>query len=349
MSRRLRRAWSALADATQGETIYAIAYHSTNEYDFTYSLLAANTEEALSKLVAARPTSPTWPWYRGLRWSFAEWDYLEVGNGANEISEAEFLHDPEYVDLDDYIQFNMDAYADVATCLGALRRELLDRGETGPDTVFLISCGDISEAFLLRGVRALNDADVAQRFVDEHTSIPAANRIRSVEPDQRATFIFSEYERLMLLRSRDVTDPVASGPAKGLSVYDLEDLMPELGAIAIPQLLGLIERHAFARVFTGRGTPDFERYGAFYAEAELATSATFCLVQCADNVTDTHVKQLQALLGRRVELDQPLQLAGTLAENLARVLHELRPNRFPRSEMSPTTNHLTNPEAFLLD
>ena len=40
-------------------------------------------------------------------------------------------------------------------------------------------------------------------------------------------------------------------------------------------------------------------------------------------------------------------LASTLAENTARVLRQLRPRRFPESEMDPVNYKLLNPEPFL--
>jgi hypothetical protein len=48
-----------------------------------------------------------------------------------------------------------------------------------------------------------------------------------------------------------------------------------------------------------------------------------------------------------VERDKRLKVASTLAENTARVLHDLRPRRFPESQMDPQTYKLLNPEPFV--
>jgi len=53
-------------------------------------------------------------------------------------------------------------------------------------------------------------------------------------------------------------------------------------------------------------------------------------------------------VGDFVERDRRLRVASTLAENTARVLHELRPRRFPETVMDPLTYKLLNPEPYLL-
>ena len=66
-------------------------------------------------------------------------------------------------------------------------------------------------------------------------------------------------------------------------------------------------------------------------------------------MNDRDVARLQQLVAGFVERDRRLRVASTLAENTARVLHELRPRRFPPSEMDPLTYKLLNPEPYLPD
>jgi hypothetical protein len=81
-------------------------------------------------------------------------------------------------------------------------------------------------------------------------------------------------------------------------------------------------------------------------EVWLAGSALF-LVRRVGLVTEKEIARLQKLVGEFVERDRRLRVASTLAENTARVLHELRPRRFPPTAMDAQTYKLLNPEAYL--
>jgi hypothetical protein len=53
------------------------------------------------------------------------------------------------------------------------------------------------------------------------------------------------------------------------------------------------------------------------------------------------------VLVNRVELDERLSKTCPLAENIARVMHELRPRRYPATILDEDTNHLRNATLFL--
>jgi hypothetical protein len=82
-------------------------------------------------------------------------------------------------------------------------------------------------------------------------------------------------------------------------------------------------------------------------EVWLAGSA-LVLVRRIGHVTEREVARLQRLVGEFTERDRRMRVASTLAENTARVLHELRPRRFPPTVMDPQTYKLLNPEPYLL-
>jgi hypothetical protein len=65
------------------------------------------------------------------------------------------------------------------------------------------------------------------------------------------------------------------------------------------------------------------------------------------SLSDSDVARIEHLIVRRVDVDRARPMASTLAENLARVLHQLRPKRFPDPVLNPKTNHLDNPDPFL--
>ncbi len=64
-------------------------------------------------------------------------------------------------------------------------------------------------------------------------------------------------------------------------------------------------------------------------------------------ISDRDIRRLQELVARFTGRDRRLRVSSTLAENTARVLHQLRPRRFPDRQMNPGTYKLLNPEPFL--
>ncbi len=112
------------------------------------------------------------------------------------------------------------------------------------------------------------------------------------------------------------------------------------GPKVVPKLVDLVAHYGFASAF------DHNR-GLETREVWLAGSALF-LVRRVGLVSDRELARLQKLVGDFVERDRRLRVASTLAENTARVLHELRPRRFPPTVMDPLTYKLLNPEPFLL-
>jgi hypothetical protein len=132
---------------------------------------------------------------------------------------------------------------------------------------------------------------------------------------------------------------------RNLGIYDLQPLIIELSSNSIPHLLDIIEKYGFYKIFNEKGSSAFEKYGAFTPEARLALS-TILLIKKCKVITDSHISKLQKILHKRVKIDRKLSLTSPLAENIARTLHELRPNQFPKSILNSKTNHLENPEAF---
>ena len=112
------------------------------------------------------------------------------------------------------------------------------------------------------------------------------------------------------------------------------------------ELLDLVEAFGFGRLFNERGSPAYARDGVVTCEMTLSTSAVF-LIADIGSATESEIRRMQTILERRVTCDRDLKMTYTLAENLARVLHQLRPNLFPASILNPSTNHLENPEPFL--
>ncbi|HSM92446.1 MAG TPA: hypothetical protein VLT47_06110, partial [Anaeromyxobacteraceae bacterium] len=127
--------------------------------------------------------------------------------------------------------------------------------------------------------------------------------------------------------------------ARGMSPWDVEEQLVRFGAKAVPHLVDLVSHYGFANAFDRSRELETR-------EVWLAGSALF-LVRRIGLVSDRDLARLQHLVAQFVERDRRLRVASTLAENTARVLHELRPRRFPPTEMHPNTFKLLNPEPFL--
>lgn len=72
-----------------------------------------------------------------------------------------------------------------------------------------------------------------------------------------------------------------------------------------------------------------------------------CTLGRIGEIDDAAVDRLLQVLGSLVERDQTRDWTDTSAENLARILRQLRPAQFPVSVLDPNRNHLRNPAAFL--
>jgi hypothetical protein len=127
--------------------------------------------------------------------------------------------------------------------------------------------------------------------------------------------------------------------ARGISPWEVEAQLLAFGPRVVPALVDLVAHYGFA--------PAFDRERELETrEVWLAGSALF-LLRRVGAVSEREIHRLQRLVADFVERDRRLKVASTLAENTARVLHELRPRRFPPSEMDPLTYKLLNPEPFL--
>jgi hypothetical protein len=127
--------------------------------------------------------------------------------------------------------------------------------------------------------------------------------------------------------------------SRGISPWEVEEQLVRFGPKVVPKLVDLVAHYGFASAF------DHSR-GLETREVWLAGSALF-LARRVGLVSEKEIERLRQLVGAFVERDRRLRVASTLAENTARVLHELRPRRFPPTVMDPLTYKLLNPEPYL--
>lgn len=318
------------------EELYAFSLYTSNETDFTYVSASANTEEGLKRTIhryiEGTPECAKDPRLKQLRWSTPDWEY----HNFSEKVEALELPDGEGRKRDAAI------YRDFVYCLRKLTKMDVF-SKANPRVMFLITCGDISERFFQKGMRQLNEPEMVRRYIEEFTAAPYLDWLRSLPAETRVDKLLTLYHDLAL----GIPSMLAVDAAKrNVNEYELRPLLTEIGEHDLFRLLELIERYGFGAIFNKKGSPAYDNFGAFTAENRLCTSTVFLVSKCPA-VDENHIRKLQEILYRRVEEDRDLSLTSTLAENIARILHHLRPGRFPNSKMNPNTNHLENPDPFL--
>jgi hypothetical protein len=334
LTRRTAAAVTALRAKVGSEALYAFALVVDGEARFSRVVASANTEEALTRLAAARAESD--PRFRGeagrrlLRWSAPDWGFHDFAPEVRALG----------VPPPDASRPGLEAALHDALS-GALRAVdragLFGRGaERAFLTVNVVSPA-ASPAFFLRGLRALNPQPTVERHLHETAAAPFVRCVNRAPRRERMRIWLALYEDLYM----EWRTPIAEDArARGMSPWDVEAELARFGPKVVPSLLDLVSHYGFA--------PPFDRSRALETrEVWLAGSALF-LARRIGAVSEREIARLQRLVGEFEERDRRLKVASTLAENVARVLHELRPRRFPPPEMDPQTYKLLNPEPFLV-
>jgi len=328
------------ADAVQGlrravgsESLYGFALFTSGESGFSSIATSANTEEGLAR--GAERKAATDPRYRGeaghrlLRWAVPEWAHHDFSPEVRSLTLPGPLDRREGLDGSLY-----DAF------LGALkavdRAGLFGRGAERAFLTVNVLCEGASPAFFDRGLRRLNPVSTVERHLQETAPGPFIRCVNRAPRRERLRIWLALYEDLYMEWKTAIAEEARS---RGFSPWEVEEELLRFGPKAVPKLIDLVSHYGFASAF------DHNR-GLETREVWLAGSALF-LVRRIGLVRDEDLSRLQALVARFCERDRRLRVASTLAENTARVLHELRPRRFPPTVMDPLTYKLLNPEPFL--
>jgi hypothetical protein len=333
LAQRTARAVEALRPRIGSETLYALALFTSGEAGFAWVRLSANTEEALARRAAERATLD--PRFRGeagrrlLRWSAPDWGYHDFSEEVRALALPEVALRTPTTEEGIWRAF-VGALRDVD------RAGLLGRGAERAFLTVNVLCEHPSPAFFRKGLRALNPMPTVARHQHETAREPFVRCVNRAPRRERMRIWLALYEDLYM----EWRTPIAEeARARGMSPWDVEVELARFGPKVVPSLVDLVAHYGFAAAF------DHNR-GFETREVWLAGSALFLLRQLGA-VAEREIERLQRLVGEFVERDRRLKVASTLAENTARVLHELRPRRFPPSVMDPATYKLLNPEPFL--
>lgn len=316
------------------ESLYAFALVTSGEAGYAWVRASANTEEGLSR--AADRAAEADPRFRGeagrrlLRWSAAQWAYHDCSEAIRSLSLPAPASRRRTLDPALYEAF-----------VGALRA--VDRAGffgRGAERAFLavnVLCDRPSPAFFRRGLVRLNPIPTVERHDHETTPGPFIRCVSRAPRRERIRIWLALYEDLYMEWKTVIAEEAR---ARGFSPWEVEEELVKLGPKVVPKLVDLLEHYGFASAF------DHNR-GLETREVWLAGSALF-LARRIGLVAEKEIARLQSLVGAFVERDRRLRVASTLAENTARVLHELRPRRFPPTVMDPLTYKLLNPEPYLV-
>ncbi|MBS2013672.1 MAG: DUF4303 domain-containing protein [Deltaproteobacteria bacterium] len=312
-----------------GETLYALALYTSGETDLAYVMLSANTEEALARAAEGDPERA-----RSMRFCAPDWGY----HGADDLADAP-LPEGSGGKRDRLI---LDA---MARALRAVEREgLVGHGARRERVVLAVMCGDLTDEFFERGLARCNPASVVDAYRREHTCAGVVAEIEA-RPEAECIAIWLDLaENLALAPSprlgRRGHVPLSSLAARLLAadvsaseytaVRALGDHLPA----SADAIVSWLERYALSGP---SGTDD----GAWLARMRLGSGLVFEFERRFE-LEESIVERLARLAAARAHLDEGLEIATTLAENLARVLHHRQPKRFPRTQLDGKTNHLAN-------
>lgn len=329
----LPKLWDLIGE----EELYGLSLYTSGENYFQYVGLSANTESGLVEI--ANKYSKNYSSYstpqgvNSLRWSIPDWKYHDFSESVSQLKIPELQSSNE----------DKKIYSNFISAMKKVARELA-KDPRSNNCVFLVTCGDMSERFLLRGLKKLNPLEVTENFIQKYTSIPYLTHIRSLPENDRINFAVSLYQDLALNSS---SPSALEAKASNVNQFDVKSFLVEIGQKVVPHLIRLIDQFGFSKIFNEKGSSDFDNHGAFTLENRLSTSLVFLIGDIGGPLKEELISNLQKILAKRVEIDEDLQITTTLAENIARVLNKLEPSRFPKSELNPKTNHLGNPDPFL--
>ena len=298
------RATRELLERIEGQKLYALALYTSGQDHFSYVVLSANTEEGLSRAAGGDAEQA-----RRLRFSTPDWEFHETDDLSDSLPKK-------------------GAYDAMVEAIRATRKLV------GNDVVLNVVCGDMGDAFFMRGLQRCNSKAVVNAYVRDNTAADVFAEIRAMpKPEQISTWL-AVAESLAL----EQPSPLAARLLKAdvhASEHTAIEALTKLLPMSAPALVDWIEKNAL--------TPSKD--ATFDARMSLASSFVFALEE-ARTLPEALVQQLLKVSAARAKADVKLKISPTLAENIARVLHTREPKRFIAPKMSATSNHFTNAKQF---
>lgn len=298
------RATRELLERIEGEKLYALALYTSGQSDFSYVVLSANTEEGLSRSAGGDAELA-----RRLRFSAPDWEFHETDDLSASLPKR-------------------GAYDAMVEAIRATRKLV------GRDVILNVVCGDMSDAFFMRGLTRCNSKAVVNAYVRDNTAASVVDEIRELsKPEQVSTWL-AVAESFSLKQPSQLTERLSKADVNA-SAFSAIEALTKLLPVSAPALVEWIEQNAL--------TPSNDP--TFHARMSLASSFAFAL-EDAKTLPEELVQRLLKVSEARAKADVKLKLAPTLAENIARMLHTREPKRFIAPKLSSSSNHFTNAKEF---
>ncbi|HEY6100327.1 MAG TPA: DUF4303 domain-containing protein [Anaeromyxobacter sp.] len=334
LARRTAEAVQELRRRIGSQRLYAFALFTSGEAGYAFVRASANTEEGLARRADRMAEADTRfhgeAGRRLLRWRAPEWAYHDFSEGVRAVALPDPAGRRETLDAAIYQTF-------VGALKAVDRAGLFGRGAERAFLTVNVLCEHPSPAFFRKGLARLNPVPTVDRHQHETAPVPFIRCVNRAPRRERMRIWLALYEDLYMEWKTAIAEEAR---ARGFSPWEVEEELVKFGPKLVPRLVDMLEHYGFASAF------DHNR-GLETREVWLAGSALF-LARRIGLVAEREIARLQRLVGEFVERDRRLRVASTLAENTARVLHELRPRRFPPTVMDPLTYKLLNPERYLL-
>lgn len=198
---------------------------------------------------------------------------------------------------------------------------------------------DVTPAFVLQNVRMLNPPPVLEWFERRDPRSDVFYRtLDSMLFKERADLLLPLWTSAVL---EDGDPRITALAAGGIDQYSIAAEVTRLGARVVPGVIRIMDE---ASLHPPLNLDPSGRCWSAYAE--LAIAAAFLLAEI-NAATDMDIERMLAILRRSVARDAALAYTTTFSANLARVLHILRPTRFPDSVLNGKSCHLMNYEDFI--
>lgn len=340
-----RAAIQKFAASAENFDVYVVA--ATFHPEYANPVLSLNTERAFAERVAATYSEVSEAELRrlgGVRWNPGDFTHCDVAPTGT-VTRRWLARFEEYVETasDDEMAANADRIADsvhrvvdrLLPSLGSLRRTA--------DFVHYVWPEDPSEQEMIQCARLTVPQHLFDRLfpgVRANEEFMAELALRPA-PDQASYWAAALRELVFGLR----TDRVRTLQSLGRTHYDVADALTELGDAALPELVGLVERHAIVAEIDESGSPESVHREGVSPSDEVASCALLALERL-DHAPDPIIRRLVSVLGEVCERDRLRPHAGLNGQLIARALHALRPDAYPPAQFSATTNHLLNPGDF---
>lgn len=316
-------AWSGFWATAGIETPYSFAlYH--NE-DWGYVLATGNTIEGLERTteIYRRKKPAQYAGDQGLdllRWSFCDSPFH---GRLPELARSEALlldNPPSGAAHTAYTRAARGA------CIDALRT--LDReglfGVRRTEIALNVVLGDMSDKVFDSGLKSLNSAATFDRYSNCAAAKRREAALKHLSPATRAEFFLAAIREAA---ERDLSWVVPT--TEGVSRVDAEDHLTKMGLPGVDAIVTEL-----GRVISGE------------SHQSLGT-LVFDLPKIKKHITDDHIRRLQTLVkASHARYTRPPP-NYTLTENIARVLHKLRPKLFPATDLNEASNTLRNVDRFV--